>query len=412
MPGPWKKLDLLVVALPIAVVVDLLSAPAPLVFLVGALAIVPLAGLIGRSTESIADKVGGAVGALLNATFGTFAELVIAALLVVRGEVAIVKASIVGSLVGNLLLLLGVSIVISSYDRVEITFNRASRVQSTMLFLTVGIFLIPTVFSSRSESTTTRVDEISDAIAVVLIVLYGLGLLFMMRTHASLFRSGPEAGEPPPDVAGGAATAEAAEIRRTGTGAASTEALTTTEPVATAEPVAAAEPVATGPVTTTGHAEPEPIWSPKMAAVVLAVATVLVTVAAEIVTGSIEGAGSALGLTTGFLGFVLLPLVGNAAEQFSALALAAKDRLDVAADIAVGASIQLVMLVVPILVLIGEVSGNSFALVFDTLELAVLLVSVLLVRQLVDDRKTNWFEGAVLLGLYVAFAAAAFFVQV
>jgi calcium/proton exchanger cax len=187
VPSPWKKLDLLVVALPVAVVADLLA---------------------------------------------------------LRGHVEIVKASVVGSLVGNLLLLLGVSIVISSYDRVEITFNRTSRVQSTMLFVTVGIFLIPTVFSFRGESTSTNVNEISDVIAVVLIVLYGLGLLFMMRTHRSLFRSGPEAGEPPPGQ----------------------------------EPAPAAEPRASGH----GDAAAHEGWSPRRAAVVLGGgATVLVTVAAD-----------------------------------------------------------------------------------------------------------------------------------
>jgi Ca2+/H+ antiporter len=193
MPEPWRKLDLLVAALPIAVVADLRSAPAPLLFVVDVLAVVPLAGLIGRATESIAEEVGGTIGALLNATFGTFAELVIAALPVLEGEIEIVKASVVGSLVGNLLLLLGVSILFSSYDRTEIAFHRASHVQSTMLFLTVGIFLLPMLYSLRGESTLLRIDEISDVIAVVLIALYGLALLFTMRTHRSVFRGGAEA---------------------------------------------------------------------------------------------------------------------------------------------------------------------------------------------------------------------------
>jgi Ca2+:H+ antiporter len=144
----------------------------------------------------------------------------------------------------------------------------------------------------------------------------------------------------------------------------------------------------------------------------VAAATILVTVAAEIVASSVEEAGRSLDLSSGFLGFIVLPLVGNAAEQFSALALAAKNRLDVAADIAVGASIQLVMLVVPVLVLVGILAGHSFSLVFDALELAVLVVGTLLVRQLVEDRRAHWFEGAMLLGLYASFGAAAFFVEV
>jgi Ca2+:H+ antiporter len=388
MPGPWKKLDLLVAALPAAVVADLLSAPAPLLFIVGALAVVPLAGMIGRATESIAEVVGGSIGALLNATFGNFAELAIATLLVVQGEIEIVKASIVGSLVANILLLLGVSIVLSSYDRTEAPFHRASRVQSTMLFLAVGIFLLPTLFSLRGESTPVHTDEISDVIAVVLIALYALALLFTMRTHRSLFRGGPAADDPPPPDKpasdGLASGARACDERPPG------------QPKATAKP----------------ENRPRKRWSTRAAVAVLGAATILVTVAAEIVASSVEEAGTSLGLTTGFLGFIVLPLVGNAAEQFSALTLAAKDRLDVAADIAVGASTQLVMLVVPILVLVGLIAGHSFTLVFDQLELAALILSTLLVRQLVDDRKANWFEGVMLLGLYAAFAAAAFFVQV
>ena len=381
MPKPWKKLDLLVAVLPAAVAAEVLSAPAPLVFVLGALAVVPLAGLIGRATESIAEKVGGSIGALLNATFGTFAELAIAALLVLQGHIAIVKASVVGSLVGNLLLLLGVSIVLSSYDRAEIAFHRASRVQSTMLFLAVGIFLLPTLFSFRGEGTPARTDELSDVIAAILIVLYALALLFMLRTHRSLLR-GSDGGESAPDGAARDSTAEPGQHRD-------------------------GRPVPTG-----NPGEPSGRWSSRSAVLVLGAATVLVTVAAEIVSGSIEEAGASLGLTTGFLGFIVLPLVGNAAEQFSALAMAAKDRLDVAADIAAGASIQLVMLVVPILVLVGVIGGHPFALVFDELELAVLIVGTLLTRQLVDDRKANWFEGVMLLGLYAAFAAAAFFVEV
>jgi Ca2+:H+ antiporter len=325
--------------------------------------VIPLAGLIGRATESLSAKAGGAVGALLNATFGTFAELVIAALLVIHGQIGLVRASVVGSLVGNILLLLGVAVVVAAYDRLDIPFNRGSRVQATLLFVAVGIFLLPTMFSLRSESTATKTGEISDVIAVLLIVLYALALLFMFRTHRSVLRAGGEAekADDPQGEAGG---------------------------------------------------EPETEFSTRLAVVVLAVSTVLVTVGGEIVSGSVEETGRSLGLTTGFLGFIVLPLIGNAAEQFSALSLAAKDRLDVASDIAVSASMQLVMLVVPVLVLVGLVSGHQFRLVFDKLELAILFVSTLLVRQLVDDRQAHWFEGAMLLGLYAAFAASAFFVGV
>jgi Ca2+:H+ antiporter len=200
------------------------------------------------------------------------------------------------------------------------------------------------------------VDEVSDAIAMVLVAVYALGLLFMLRTHQSLFRT-----------------------------------------ESTPEP--------------TEHAEGSS-WTPKRAVIVLGVATALIAVAAEMVAGSVEEAGASLGLGSGFLGFIILPLVGNAAEQFSALSMAAKNRLDVAADIAISASLQLVMLVVPLMVLVGILTGNHVSLTFSVLELAGLLSSALLTRQVVEDRQGNWFEGTMLVALYLAFAIAVFFVEV
>lgn len=357
--GPWRKLDALVIALPVAVALRLFSAPAALVFLVSALAVVPLAGLIGRATEVLAEAVGGSLGALLNATFGTAAEIILGAFLVIDGQIAVLKASLTGSLIGNLLLLLGVAMVVSGWGRQKAPLTAGARGQTTMLFLAVVIFVLPTIFASREEGSTTRVDEVSDAIALVLVIVYALGLLFMLRTHRSLFR---------------------------------------TEPAQDREGHEAAEQADT--------------WSTKGAVVVLAVATALMAVAAEMVAGSVEEAGHSLGLGTGFLGFIVVPLVGNAAEQFSALSMAAKNRLDVAADIAISASLQLVMLVVPLMVLVGVIAGHHVSLTFTPIELAGLVSGALLTRQVVDDREGNWFEGVMLLGLFLAFAIAVFFIEV
>jgi Ca2+:H+ antiporter len=362
--GPWRRLDLLVVALPFAVAARLFHLDAAVLFVLGALAVVPLAGLVGRSTEVLAETVGGSKGALLNATFGNMAELMIAALLVLNGEIAVLKASITGSIIGNLLLLLGVSMIVAAHNKEEVAITATSRVQSTMLFLAMGIFLLPTVFSFRPESSTTRLDEISWLVAFILFALYALSMLFMLRTNTSLFRSEPDRshggeGAPEPD---------------------------------------------------THH--PAGTWSVKGALIVLGVATVLVAVAAEFVASSVEEAGASLGLHSGFIGFVILPLVGNAAEQFSALTLAAKDKLDIASEIAVGASMQLAMLVVPILVLLGAVTGHQVDLAFSPLELTALTVGTLLTRQLLDDGKANWLEGVMLLGLYLAFAGAVFFANI
>jgi Ca2+:H+ antiporter len=335
-----------------------MDAPAAVQFILAALAVIPLAGLVGRSTEVLAETVGGSKGALLNATFGNMAELMIAALLVLNGEIAVLKASITGSIIGNLLLLLGVAMVVAGRDKGEVTITATSQVQSTMLFLSIGILLLPTVFSFRPESSTTRLDEVSYLVAATLFTVYALSLLFMLRTNRNLFRADPahpEEGEP--------------------------------------------------------H-ERSATWSVRDAVIVLAVATVLVAIGAELVAESVQDAGASLGLHSGFIGFVILPLVGNAAEQFSALALAAKDQLDIASEIAVGASMQLAMLVVPVLVLLGAVTGHPFDLAFSPLELTALTVATLLTRQLLGDGKANWLEGVMLLGLYVSFAGAVFFADI
>lgn len=363
--GPWRALDFLVVALPLAVLAKLLDFGPAVLFITSAIAVIPLAGLVGRSTEVLAESVGGSKGALLNATFGNVAEFLIAALLVVNGELAVLKASITGSIIGNLLLLLGVAMIVAAHDRGEVRITLTSRVQSTMLFLSIGILVLPTVFSYRPESSTNRLDEVSGLVAFILFATYALSLLFMLKTNRSLFRTDAAEEE----------STEASEQDERGK----------------------------------EEAESGRTWSVKGAIVVLAVATALVAIAAEFVASSVQDAGASLGLHSGFIGFVILPLVGNAAEQFSALALAVKDRLGVATEIAVGASMQLAMLVVPALVLLGVLTGHPIELVFSALELTGLAIATLLVRQLLDDGKANWLEGVMLLGLYLAFAGAVFF---
>jgi len=376
--GPWRVLDLLVIALPAAVAARVLDLGAAVLFVLAALAVIPLAGLVGRSTEVLAERVGGSKGALLNATFGNIAELLIAALLVVNGEIAVLKASITGSIIGNLLLLLGVAMIVAAHDKSEVPITVTSRVQATMLFLAMGILLLPTVFSFRPESSTTRLDEVSALVAVILFGVYALSMLFMLRTNRSLF----QAEERKPGADRGTA-------QLSGQGA---------------EPEAVRTVHGGGGETGSGQN-----WSVKGAMVVLAAATVLVAIAAEFVASSVQEAGASLGLHSGFIGFVILPLVGNAAEQFSALALAAKDKMGVASEIAVGASMQLAMLVVPVLILLGALTGHPFDLAFSPLELSALTIGTLLTRQLLDDGKANWLEGVMLLGLYLAFAGAVFF---
>jgi len=188
--GPWRPLDLLVVALPAALMAKVLDLGASVLFMLSALAVIPLAGLVGRSTEVLAETVGGSKGALLNATFGNIAELMIAALLVLNGEINILKASITGSIIGNLLLLLGVAMIVAAHNKSEVSISATSRVQATMLFLAIGILLLPTVFSFRPESSTSRLDEVSGLVALILFAIYALSMLFMLRTNQGLFGTG------------------------------------------------------------------------------------------------------------------------------------------------------------------------------------------------------------------------------
>jgi Ca2+:H+ antiporter len=387
--GPWRPLDFLVVALPAAVAARFLGMGAAVLFVLASLAVIPLAGLVGRSTEVLAETVGGSKGALLNATFGNMAELMIAALLVLNGEIAVLKASITGSIIGNLLLLLGVAMIVAAHNKSEVPITATSRVQATMLFLAIGILLLPTVFSFRPESSTTRLDEVSGLVALILFAVYALSMLFMLRTNRNLFRT-----EQSEEEAGQGKESQVTESQGQGSQGQGSQGQEG------------------GGEESGGEEEKRRSWSVKGAMVVLAVATVLVAVAAEIVASSVQEAGASLGLHSGFIGFVILPLVGNAAEQFSALALAAKDKLGVATEIAVGASMQLAMLVVPILVLLGAVTGNPFELAFSPLELTALTVGTLLTRHLLDDGKANWLEGVMLLGLYLAFAGAVFFADI
>ena len=351
----WRPLDALLVFVPAAAVVDVVGTSASALFAVSAVAVIPLASLIGRSTEALTERIGGTAGALLNATFGNATELVVGIFLIAHADVAILKASITGAIVGNLLLVLGAAIVAGGLRRQEQELNKhAADMHATMLVVAVATYIIPSIYSLRSEASKDRIADLSYGLAAVLIVLYVAAMVFMLITHRSLFRSALDE-----------------------------------KPAPTAQ-----------------------MWSPRYAALVLAASAVAVAVVSDFVANSVKSAGPDLGLTTGFLGFVIVPIVGNAAEHYSAVLMAARDRIDVAADIAIGSSMQLIMFVVPVFVLAGVVSGHRVTLAFGGLELAILAASSLLVRQVISDARVHWLEGSQLLGLYAVFAVAAYYTSV
>ncbi|MER3445251.1 MAG: calcium/proton exchanger [Meiothermus sp.] len=331
--------------------------------MVSALALLPLAGWMGQATEELAARAGSTVGGLLNATFGNAAELIIATVALLAGKIEIVKASITGSILSNLLLVLGLSVFLGGLRYLRQNFNaHAAGLLASLLTLTLIAFMLPTFFDLAERSffnvpDPTLPDELfSLATAGVLILIYLANVYFTLRTHKDLV---------------------------------------------------------SGLVSGLDEAHPEEhsaTWSVPVAVGVLAAATVGVAVMAEFLVGSLEAATEVLGLSEFFVGIILIPLVGNAAEHFAAVVFAMKNKMDLAVQIAVGSSLQIALLVAPILVLVGYFAGRPMDLVFhNPLELAALAASILATNAVVRDGESNWLEGFLLLGVYALLGFAFFF---
>jgi Ca2+:H+ antiporter len=348
---------------PASLLLDYLGAPPTWVFLCAAAAIVPLADWIRRGTEQLARIAGSAVGGLLNVTFGNAAELILALFVLKSGKAAIVKATITGSIVGNSLLGLGLAILIGSWGREKQVFQREKAgLLASLLILSVIALLVPALFDyterARSPSLTGKLDEhLSLGVAVVLIIAYAANLLYTLVTHRSVFASDEE------------------ETEESGSG-------------------------------------PTPRWSLWRALGVLAAATVAVALEAELVSDALEGTSQGLGLTPFFLGMMVLPLIGNAAEYFAAVYFARQNKMDLVMTIAVGSSIQIALFTAPLLVLVSYAMGTPMNLVFDNpLELIAVAGVAFAVNSIAQDGETTWFEGVLLLAVYALLGLAFFFVS-
>jgi Ca2+:H+ antiporter len=346
----------LVVFLPLAIVLRAIDANDVLVFATSALAVVPLAGLIGAATEEVARYVGPGLGGFLNATFGNAAELIIAILALREGLTEVVKASLTGSLLGNLLLVLGLSMVVGGWNRARQVFNRTNvGVSAGLLLLTVAGLFLPDIYaetlSNEEPLRAPSIMTISVLVAMVMLVTYLISLFFSLKTHREVLGS--------------------TELE--------------------------------------GDVE-EPKLTQRDAVVVLLAATGLTGVAAEILVGSIEHAATAIGLSDLFVGAVVVAIVGNAAEHFSAVLFARRDHMDLTLGIALGSASQVALLVAPVAVLVSLLVGHPMPLVFNHFELGAVLFAVLGVSFLCLDGESNWFEGALLLALYVVIAIIFFFV--
>ena len=346
---PRPSIDWLLVFIPVSIVADL-AHQTVLVFITAALAIVPLAGLIGRSTEQVAIRLGPRLGGLLNATLGNITELIVAVLLISAGNFAIVKASLIGSIVGNLLLVLGISFAVGGFRHEEQEFSpRAAGVHSTSLLLAVAGLVVPALLILSTPNVGfVEKEVVSGVVAVVLIALYLAALVFTQITHAHLFHA-PEQEE-------------------------------------------------------------QPAWSLRLSLLILAGSAVLVGLESELLVSSLNPAIEALRIPPVFVGLILIPVIGNAAEHSSAVLFAARNRVDVTLEIAVGSSTQIAMFVAPLLVFISLAIGHPMDFVFTAFEVTVVMLATLIVAVISLDGRSNWLEGAQLFGAYVVIAAAAYFV--
>jgi Ca2+:H+ antiporter len=386
----------LLIFVPLSITARWLQWGELIIFITAALAILPLAGWIGEATEEIAVDLGPSWGGLLNATFGNATELIIAFFALKEGLIDVVKASIVGSVISNLLLVMGLSMLLGGLKYKEQTFQPLiARVNASTMNLAIIAILVPTTVGLTADTITpSTLQTLSDAVAVVLIVVYGLSLLFSMKTHSYLLDVGlvdlDLADAPSSD------TASKEEFHRS----------TPQNVPATAKELSSREPDAVG---SAGHSKQRRLgfWVG-----VLLTATVAVAVESELLVDSLEVATRQLGLTELFTGVILLPLFGNAAEHASAITVAVKNKMDLSVSVAMGSSLQIALFVAPVLVLAGWYLQQPMDLNFGDLELVAVAVSVLIANSISGDGRSNWLEGVLLVAAYAILGLAFFFFPV
>ncbi len=368
----WLKpsLDWLLVFIPVAFALRYVPAwqNQTALFIVSALAIIPIAGWMGHATEQLAHRMGEGIGGLLNASFGNAAELIIALMALRAGHIEVVKASITGSIIGNLLLVLGVSIFAGGVKYKHQRFNKtAARSSCTALILAAIALVIPTVFHHSAAQhpggwTPAAEQNLSLAIAIVLIATYGAMLVFSLVTHKQLFVGGE------------------ADI----TAAAATE-------------------------STEDDDEHAAIWSVRKAVGVLLGATVMVAWVSELLVGAVEAAQHSLGVTEVFVGVIIVAIVGNAAEHSTAVTMALKNKMDLSLGIAVGSSLQIALFVAPVLVFASYAFPHRMNLEFSLPEIAAVVMAAFVTDQIAGDGESNWLEGVQLLALYLILGILFYF---
>jgi Ca2+:H+ antiporter len=340
---------------PLCVVLELAHANPVWIFITSGLAIIPLAGLMGKATEHLAEHLGAGIGGLLNATFGNAAELIIGFVALQAGLLDVVKASLTGSIIGNILLVLGASILAGGLKYETQYFNRtAASLGVTLLALSTIGLIIPAIFHIlASGQPAAHESELSLEISIVLFICYILSLVFSLRTHKHLFV--------------GESSEESEEALGVET------------------------------------------WTQKKSLVVLIAATVVVAIMSEFLVGAVEHTAHVFGMTDVFIGVILVAIVGNAAEHSTAVLMAIKNHMDLAINIGIGSSIQIALFVAPVLVFTGHLIGQPMDLVFTTFEIVAIFASVWVLTLIASDGESTWLEGALLLAVYVIIGIAFYF---
>ena len=357
--APENLINLLLIFVPVAIALELIHANPIAIFAASGMAIIPLAGWMGRATEHLAEKLGEGLGGLLNATFGNAAELIIALMALRKGLFDVVKASITGSIIGNVLLVLGLSVLLGGLKYPRQVFNRtAAMLGSTMLALSAIALLMPAVFHIVARGkASAREQDLSLEIAVVLIITYVLSLVFTLRTHSHLYIGGIDEKE------------EQEAIGMHG-------------------------------------------WSQRRSIGALLAATTLLAVMSEFLVGAVEEASHRLGLTPVFVGVIVVAIIGNAAEHSTAVLVSLKNKMDLALNIAIGSSMQIALFVAPVLVFASYLFGRPMNLLFTSLEVIAISVSVATVALIAQDGESNWMEGVLLLAVYAILGITFFFLPV
>ncbi|ERF74258.1 hypothetical protein EPUS_01945 [Endocarpon pusillum Z07020] len=401
-------INVLLIAVPVGIIVNYVHITPVAIFVINFIAIIPLAALLSYATEEIALRTGEVVGGLLNASFGNAVELIVSIIALLKDEILIVQTSLIGSMLSNLLLVLGMAFFFGGLNRFEQSFNVVvAQTASSLLALAIGSLVLPTAFHSFAGDNQTAQDPeaendvsagsegiapISRGTSIILLIVYACYLFFQLKSHVEMYTKESEKAEKR-DIGRGARKIRQKLKRRSSSDQARRSALQVENAKVKAEK---------------DEVPQLHIW---VAIATLAVSTVLVAFCAEFMVSSIDAitvCGS--GVSKTFVGLILLPIVGNAAEHATAVTVAVKDKMDLSIGVAVGSSMQIALLVLPLIVILGWITGHDdMTLWFDGYQVVVLFISILLVNYLIQDGKSHWLEGVLLMTLYLIIALSAWY---